>query len=120
MTSACFSSSTADVHRSGPAGPKLRRDRRRQWRGRRSGVLAGRGDDQRWKQPERGRLPVRRGQSHRQRSPPVTGERERGEDDSIRKEEAKRSVSSPSNAEFTGCLLAQNISTLETLICQNT
>lgn len=60
-------SSAADVHRPGPAGPKLWRDRSRQRR-----VLAGRGDDQRREQPKRGRLPVRRGQSHRQRGPPVT------------------------------------------------
>ncbi len=101
--------SAADVHRPGPAGPKLRRDRSRQWRGRRSGVLAGRGDDQRREQPKRGRLPVRRGQSHRQRGPPLTP--------------AERTTKTRSQCLFVPvdrCEPAPNISTLETHVCQNT
>lgn len=89
--------SAADVHRPGPAGPKLWWDRSRQRRGRRSGVLAGRGDDQRREQPKRSRLPVRRGQSHRQRGPPLTTARENDKDPITRPSSAHVCLP-PSNA----------------------
>lgn len=89
--------SAADVHRPGPAGPKLWWDRSRQRRGRRSGVLAGRGDDQRREQPKRSWLPVRRGQSHRQRGPPLTTARE-NDKDPITRPSSTHVCLSPSNS----------------------